>query len=1571
MDPVQAFLDPCGRPTNIVGRRSYGPQPAWTQNAPALYMSQMPPQPSMNGVTYQQRPDFQVHQDFPRSSHHPDHGILDDYDRALLAEPHHDRQWQAAHGINRLSLPPRAIMATPSSTALHDPFTEVVTNYRHTPELDFSSPFLQCPPPSARDPLGIYNNPVSHRSHISSSPPISSSPSYQVGRRKAIPKCYNKHHAASQAPFIPHQPSSFALKHADQQLHGRALNGAPPMVQGIPLVSSNELPDRFRSVFSFQVFNAVQSKCFQAIYKSNDNLVLSAPTGSGKTVILELAICRLVSGHRSGQFKIVYMAPTKSLCAERQADWQIKFKHLDLECAELTGDTDQAQLRNVQNASIIITTPEKWDSMTRKWKDHIKLVQLVKLFLIDEVHILKESRGATLEAVVSRMKSVGSDIRFVALSATVPNFEDVAVWLGKDQNNQDLPAQREKFGEEFRPVILQKFVYGLPFRGNDFAFDAVCDTKFELILYHNMGNTNMRRLSEIIEKHSNRKPIMVFCCTRKATIVTAKLLARLWATKNMRDRDWPAPFNLPAVSDSELQGTLTSGVAFHHAGLDGYDRQAIEKGFLEGRISVICCTSTLAVGVNLPCHLVIVKNTVSWQDEGLKEYADLEMMQMLGRAGRPQFGSTATAVIITKQEKVEKYEKLVSGAEVLESCLHLNLIDHLNAEIGLGMVHDLYTAKRWLAGTFLYVRLGKNPAHYNLDGDATERNLDERIEQICDRDIRLLQNTQLVTTEQRFKSTEFGSAMARYYVKFETMRVFLNLPPRAKISEILSVLADAEEFHEVRFRSVEKSLYKHLNSASGIKFSIKVDIAISAQKRSIILQAELGGVDFPTDERYGKHKKQYQQDRATLFTHAHRLVRCIIDCQIHLQDGPATRHALELARSLSAKVWDNSPLQMKQVPSLGPVSVRKLVTAGINSLESLEATEPHRINTILSKQPGFGEKILAVLQNFPKLRVLVKMTGKDLKPEEPPKVRLKAEVGFMNEKVPAVFNRKSIYICFLAERSDGLLIDFRRMSAKKLGNGEDVFLSAELQKEGQYITCYVMCDEIGNIYPSCWLVVDVTDRLEAGTLRSAEVKPQLPASAFPSISTIVPMSMPSKVAQDINVPIGRWNNVKIGGYVGDLKHTEEFPDDDIDDQDLLAAVDELDFTDVDAFDAKGQHATTVAPVKAPSNSQGREWEPQRMKNGKWSCNHKCKDKSACKHLCCRDGVDKAPKAPKCVKQYTDPKANGSTVSLVAPQKFTHIKNTLPFKLVGGRSNQSRIEVLDLAIEEDEPGQSDPDKQETTGLYRLYSSVTRRSTPLPIMPKKATAETPREQQSQRRVPSTTGAKIGFRNETPSDIEASWIDDFPSPSAAMKELEEDLQGSHRASDHGEEVKAGDNSAQPSIGSLNHGNDRHANKSQHLLSASGDSAEIGEDSDIYGSGNEPSQAVAARPSDLFRNPGKLLHMSDSQGNETEARYQRLFLTTSSPEKMAVVFEDPTEIVQEAPETLIEPPSKRQRLDDREMSQQLLDNQLTQQALPSSDAENHAKRLEDLRKRLPWDDMEGIDLEFLLDYADIVEFV
>ena len=189
------------------------------------------------------------------------------------------------------------------------------------------------------------------------------------------------------------------------------------------------------------------------------------------------------------------------------------------------------------------------------------------------------------------------------------------------------------------------------------------------------------------------------------------------------------------------------------------------------------------------------------------------------------------------------------------------------------------------------------------------------------------------------------------------------------------MLAQSEEFHEVRLRSGEKPLYKAFNAANGIRFPIKVDITLAAQKRSIIIQTELGGVEYPPDEQLVNQKTQYQQDKGIIFMNIHRLIRCIADCQLYQRDAPGMRHALELGRSLGARVWDNSPLQMKQIPNIGPVAVRKLVAAGVNSIELLETSEPHRINTILSKQPSFGNSVLVTLRGFPKLRVSIKNIG--------------------------------------------------------------------------------------------------------------------------------------------------------------------------------------------------------------------------------------------------------------------------------------------------------------------------------------------------------------------------------------------------------------------------------------------------------------------------------------------------------------------------------------------------------------------------------------------------------------------
>ncbi|PWY64887.1 DEAD/DEAH box DNA helicase [Aspergillus eucalypticola CBS 122712] len=981
-------------------------------------------------------------------------------------------------------------------------------------------------------------------------------------------------HTSSNREILASHSSEISSVARQDRQRGPFQQHLPVSVRGIVLVSVHELPDEYRSIFPFPVFNAVQSKCFQSVYKSDSNIVLAAPTGSGKTAIMELAICRLLNCVKDERFKVIYQAPTKTLCSEKFRDWSRKFNTLGLQCAELTGDTDHTQLRSVQNSQVIITTPEKWDSMTRKWKDHARLMQLVKLFLIDEVHILKEARGATLEAVVSRMKANGSNVRFIALSATVPNSEDIATWLGRDSVNQHVPAHREHFGEDFRPVKLQKFVYGYQSHANDFAFDKMCTSK----------------VADIISSHSRKKPIMIFCCTRNSAVATAKELTRLWTMSNPPARLWKGPGRSMEVQNVDLRATIAAGVAFHHAGLDPIDRRSVETGFLNGQVSIICCTSTLAVGVNLPCHLVIIKGTVGWQEGGCKEYSDLEIMQMLGRAGRPQFDDSATAVIMTRQAREAHYERLVSGSESLESCLHLNLTDHLNAEIGLGNITDTESAIRWLAGTFFFVRMRRNPTYYRLKEDADKEDEEEMLRQICQKDIKLLQDCGLVSADS-LKSTKFGDAMARYYVRFETMKTLLTLKPHSTVPQILSVLSRADEFREIRLKAGEKSLYKEINRSNAIRFP-----------------SELGAVDLPDGEPFQKHRFTFQQDKTFVFSHINRLIRCIIDCQVGLEDSFTLRNALELARSFGAKVWDDSPLQMKQIEQIGVVAVRKQASSGITSIEALELCEPHQIDMILSRNPPFGRKLLERLVDFPKLRVSVKMIGKETKTGIGAQVNIRSEIAFMNEKCPTYFQRRPVYVCFMAGTSDGRLLDFRRI--RQMLNGQEIILSAELKSAGQSVTCYAMCDDI------------------AGTMRSAQLT-DLPASLFPS-----QLDSPSDLVSARPKPnISRRRSNDISQTKSVARNINLWDSDDLLFGDFLendraenwSCVDKLQQSPED----KARLSRNTSKGSNRSNNQIIETvEAVRLENGRWACNHRCKDKTTCKHLCCREGLEKPPKANK-------------------------------------------------------------------------------------------------------------------------------------------------------------------------------------------------------------------------------------------------------------------------------------------------------------------------------------------------------
>ncbi|KAG5647300.1 hypothetical protein DXG03_000837 [Asterophora parasitica] len=270
--------------------------------------------------------------------------------------------------------------------------------------------------------------------------------------------------------------------------------------------------------------------------------VISAPTGSGKTVLFELAIIRMLteSANTDGSLKCVYMAPTKALCSERYRDWTAKFDPLGIKCAELTGDTvhfgrgvwgdaKKASIMSNNNGKSGEVVVDRIPSLTfyrakngialraigftnhpylfavtlRRLslrREHSQILSKIHLFLIDEVHILNESRGSTLEVVVSRMKTRGSAVRFVLVSATVPNIEDIASWIASS-NRPQVPAKVFVFGEEFRPCKLTRHVIGVHRQKgqNDFVFTKNLDYK----------------LFGALQQYSVGKPILVFCSTRK------------------------------------------------------------------------------------------------------------------------------------------------------------------------------------------------------------------------------------------------------------------------------------------------------------------------------------------------------------------------------------------------------------------------------------------------------------------------------------------------------------------------------------------------------------------------------------------------------------------------------------------------------------------------------------------------------------------------------------------------------------------------------------------------------------------------------------------------------------------------------------------------------------------------------------------------------------------------------------------------------------------------------------------------------------------------------------------------
>ncbi|XP_065878315.1 DExH-box ATP-dependent RNA helicase DExH17 isoform X1 [Euphorbia lathyris] len=742
------------------------------------------------------------------------------------------------------------------------------------------------------------------------------------------------------------------------------------------LKSVSDLPAPFRSVFSFRYFNSLQSECFPVCFHSDVNMVISAPTGSGKTVLFELCILRLLSRfisegrfiHIKGTLKTIYTAPSKALVQEKLRDWNQKFGSWGINCLELTGDNEFYNIKTVQEADIILTTPEKFDAVTRyRIKDGgLSFFSDIALLLIDEVHLLSDPRGAALEAIVSRIKMLSrnpemnssplSSVRLLAVSATIPNIEDIAEWL-------DVPVQGiKRFGEEMRPVKLTTKVFGYTPAKNDFLFEK----RLQNYIF------------DILMQFSRGQSALVFCSTRKGAQEAAQRLSQIamtfgYSNPFIKDKEQQERLREASLSfsDKQMQSYIIYGVGYHNGGLCLKDRSLVENLFLKGDIQVLCTTNTLAHGINLPAHTVVIKSTQHFNKEkGLyMEYDRSTILQMCGRAGRPPFDDTGMVIIMTRRETVHLYENLLNGCEMVESQLLPCVTEHLTAEVVQLTVSDVARAIEWMKCSFLYVRMKKNPEKYEIKGISKDR-IEKHVQEISIQKINELSRHQMIWNgEDAFllKPLEPGRLMTKYYLKFDTMKHIMQTPENCSLEDALNVICRAEELAWIQLRRNEKKLLNDINIDKGSRLRFHVNGDKGKRKRRIQSREEKIFVlanDCLTGDP-SVRDLSLTQDLNSICSNGSRIAKCMKEYFIFKKNYRGAMNSILLAKSLYQKLWDDSPYLLKQLSGIGMVTAKALHSMGIKSFDALAEADPRRIEIVTGRKFPFGNHIKDSLLSLP------------------------------------------------------------------------------------------------------------------------------------------------------------------------------------------------------------------------------------------------------------------------------------------------------------------------------------------------------------------------------------------------------------------------------------------------------------------------------------------------------------------------------------------------------------------------------------------------------------------------------
>ncbi|GBG84220.1 hypothetical protein CBR_g38192 [Chara braunii] len=729
-----------------------------------------------------------------------------------------------------------------------------------------------------------------------------------------------------------------------------------PMKAEEKLVKISELDEFAQLAFEgYKTLNRIQSRIFDTAYNTNENILVCAPTGAGKTNIAMICVLHEVKQHfkydilQKDEFKIVYVAPMKALAAEVTAAFSRRLAPLGLAVRELTGDM-QLTKKELEETQMIVTTPEKWDVITRKSSD-VALASLVKLLIVDEVHLLNDDRGPVIEVLIARtlrqVEATQSMIRIVGLSATLPNYLEVSKFLRVGSRGLFF------FDASYRPVPLSQQYIGI--------------TEQNYMARNNLMHEICYR--KVVDSVKRGEQAMVFVNSRKDTVKTARILiefAQRSSQLGFFSSEKHPSYGLfkkeaGKSRNRDLAPFFQAGFGTHHAGMLRQDRSLTERMFSEGLLKVLVCTATLAWGVNLPAHTVIIKGTQLYDAKagGFRELSMLDVMQIFGRAGRPQFDTSGEGIIITTHNKLAHYLRLLTHQLPIESQFISSLKDNLNAEVVLGTVTNVREASIWLGYTYLYVRMLKNPLAYGITWEQITMDpglVSKRKELITDA-ARSLDRAKMLRFDERSGNlyvTDLGRVASHYYIQYTSVETYNELfKPHMSDSELINLVAHSSEFENIVVREEE------LPELSALLGMCPLEVRGGAEdkygKANILIQVYLSRIQVEAFSLIA--------DSAYINASLGRIMRALFEITLRRGWCSMAGLLLEYSKAVDKRIWPHQH-PLRQFESLLSAEVlMKLEERGadMNRLYDMDEKE---IGALI-RHPHAGKVVAACVSYLP------------------------------------------------------------------------------------------------------------------------------------------------------------------------------------------------------------------------------------------------------------------------------------------------------------------------------------------------------------------------------------------------------------------------------------------------------------------------------------------------------------------------------------------------------------------------------------------------------------------------------